>query len=245
MRLIMLLLLFSSIASANSFFSEHARGWHWYEVIPLEEEKDKQISESASTNPVEVLNQLKEQIETLKAKAVLNPTEQNLKAYILAQNEVARKASLFSSSWQRVLWKNPELDYSLIKPTSFLGKQAYLDKQKVSLNQTAKSFAKDYGLWLFYRSDCPYCHKFAPIVKRFAESIGIHITAISMDGISIPDFPDSKVDQGQAEKSGVQVVPALFAVNPNKEEIIPVAHGLLTELELLERISAISNQEVL
>lgn len=240
--------LLSLSSYADTFFTEHERGWYWYEIIPEEAEveagKDSNgQSVNRTSSPLDQLKQLQQTLETAKAKAVLTPTETNVRDYISLQNTVAKQSAQFAATWQQVLWKNPELDYSLIKPTGLLAKQAYLDSKKVSFQHSVSSFAKSHGLWFFFRSDCGYCHRFAPILKRISDKYGFAVMAISLDGGVLPEFPNAAVNAGQAERLGVQGVPALFAVNPKNEEIMPITHGLVSEGELIERIWALTTQE--
>lgn len=230
--------LFVFTCSASPFFWDHHRGWHWYELLKKpEKEKQKSVQRK---DPIQALNQLQQSLETAKATAIMQPTETNLKTYIELQNQVAQQSSIFAEQWQRVLWKYPELDYSLVKPTGLLAKQTYLDDRKTEIQKTVQAFAKTHGLWFFFRSNCPYCHHFAPILKQFAEQYGFQVLAVSVDGGTLSEFPTPQFNQGQAEKLKVTSVPALFSVNPKTQEIQPVGYGLMTLQELEERIWALS-----
>ena len=97
-----------------------------------------------------------------------------------------------------------------------------------------KGLSETFGLFFFFSDDCPYCHQFAPIVKRFAETYAWEVIAIRVDagasgtsapgtsalgtdssgGGSLPEFPDAQADHGLFEAWGIQALPALFAVNP-------------------------------
>lgn len=230
----MLMLLITNTIFANSYFSDHSRGWHWYEWLE-EQEKAKQQPEQHQ-DPLKALNQLQQAVEVARATAIMQPTEVNLKTYIELQNQITQQSSVFAAQWQRVLWKHPELDYSLLHPTSLLAKQQYLDDQKLDIQKTVKTFAKTHGLWFFFRGSCGYCHQFAPILKRFAERYGFNILAVSLDGGTLSEFSNVRINHGQAEQLNVTSVPALFSVNPKTQDILPIGHGLMTEQELEERI---------
>ena len=116
------------------------------------------------------------------------------------------------------------------------------DQQKLTEDAVIRELAKKSGLFFFYRSTCPYCQRFAPIVKAFAESYGLTIIPITTDGIALPEFPDSHPDQGQAEKFHVTVEPALFSVNPYTHQAIPIAYGLVSEAELKKHLLAIATR---
>ncbi len=78
-------------------------------------------------------------------------------------------------------------------------------KKKQEENNAIRQLAQHSGLFFFYRSTCPYCQRFAPIVRDFSERYGITVIPISTDGYALPSFPNSRVDTGQAEKFHVTV----------------------------------------
>ncbi len=61
------------------------------------------------------------QLDELKARAILEPSEANVIAYVRFQREQLDRASTFSDTWQRALWQNPDLDYTLQRPVSTVG----------------------------------------------------------------------------------------------------------------------------
>ena len=95
-----------------------------------------------------------------------------------------------------------------------------------------------YGLFFFYSSGCSFCHKYSPILKVFADTYGIEVMAISMDGGVLPEWPNTAVNQGRAERFGLagKGVPATVLFDNQTKTLIPVGFGLLTISELEERI---------
>jgi conjugal transfer pilus assembly protein TraF len=185
---------------------------------------------------------LHQQVKQSLYQAILNPTLDNMHAYIALQNQVNEQAHRFSAAWQVALLNHPELDYSLSHPTNAIGSQVYLSRQKSDEDKAISLLAKHSGLFFFYQSTCPYCQRFAPIVKSFSERYGISVVPITTDGISLPSFPHSHPDQGQAARFKVTMEPALFTVDPYSQKIIPVGYGLMTEDELRARILMIAQQ---
>jgi thiol-disulfide isomerase/thioredoxin len=45
-----------------------------------------------------------------------------------------------------------------------------------------KNIAREHGLIFFFRSDCPYCHQYAPTLKLLSEMYGIEVLGVSIDG---------------------------------------------------------------
>ena len=90
------------------------RGFNWYpdpreerrEQKPKPEEKPKTIYEMTT------LEEVQKELARLKGEAVVNPTEKNVLAFLKAQNFVMDKASMFADVSRRVVWANPEVNYS-------------------------------------------------------------------------------------------------------------------------------------
>ena len=243
------LVFIASIAEA-SFFDQHAEGWHWYQNLPVLEEKEEgphhdslpplsssqKLKNNAKSDPNELMKAYRGEIERRLNLALINPTPFNVQQYQAIQKDLMNRSERFSKTWQRILLENPSLDYSMQFPTSQVARHVYLDEQRKEREEKIKALSQNYGLFFFYRGNCPYCHAFAPIVKRFAEIYHWDVLAISLDGSAMAEFPDAKMDQGQAAQLGVEVVPSLFAVNPQTGHILPISHGMTTQDEIEKHI---------
>jgi conjugal transfer pilus assembly protein TraF len=229
-----------SSAKADNFWEERAVGWHWYQ----DPEENQPISpDSTVTNdPIATMEALHHQVQQTLDQAILNPTEDNIRQYIALQNQLGERAQHFAEVWKSVLLNYPELDFSLRHPTNNLAKQIDLDSTHQQENAAIQQFAQHNGLFFFYRSSCPYCQRFAPILKDFSSRYGLSVIPITTDGISLPEFPHSHSDQGQAARLKVTVEPALFTADPQTHRIIPVSYGLLSEDELRQRLLTIAQQ---
>ena len=98
---------------------------------------------------------------------------------------------------------------------------------------------EQYGLFFFFSGQCEYCHQFAPIVKQFSAKYGWQVIAISVDGGMVAGFNEALADYGLVAKWQIPVLPALFAVNPKTEQVLPVAFGLTTLDQMETRIMAL------
>lgn len=225
-----LIILHNKSAIAEIFYVDHAQGWHWYN------NKEETENPAAEENPSKQMSVLKATIQQALDKAVLYPTDENVKNYIALQNKISNQSSNFANIWQKVLLENPDLNYALIHPTNTLAKQVDLDMQRKKEDDAITKLAQESGLFFFYSSSCGYCRKFAPIVKSFAKSYNMAIIPITIDGIALPEFPNSRINQGQATKFKVTVEPSLFAVNPYTQKAYPISQGLISESDLRARI---------
>jgi conjugal transfer pilus assembly protein TraF len=231
-----------SAQAADNFWQERAIGWHWYQDPA---DPDSETPEPmADENPVQQMTNLQHYVQQTLDQAILNPTIEHVKNYIALQNALGAQATRFTQVWQSVLLNYPELDYSLRHPTNGLAKQIELDQTHQQENAAIAQFAQHSGLFFFYRSTCPYCQRFAPILKEFAQRYQLAIVPITTDGVSLPEFPQSHINQGQAERLKVTLEPAVFTADPTTHRIIPVSYGLLSEDELRQRILTIAQQSL-
>lgn len=227
-------------AKADNFWETPAGGWHWYQNP--QEDQSAPPDSTATNDPIATMEALHHQVQQTLDQAILNPTEDNIRQYIALQNQLGERAQRFADVWKRVLLHSPELDFSLQHPTNNLAKQIDLDNSRRQEEDAILQFAQHNGLFFFYRSTCPYCQRFAPILKDFSSRYGLSVVPITTDGISLPEFPQSHRDQGQALRLKVTVEPALFTADPHTHRIIPVSYGLLSEEELRERVLTIAQQ---
>lgn len=228
--------LVSTAVQAGNYYADHAVGWFWYDD-PIEVTQDHRIQPtSASTDPNIIVHAAKEKVNTALNQAIVSPTIANITKYIELQEAMGSRAELISVLWQQALLKRPDLNYSLKHPTNNVALQVYHEQESRGKETAISEFAKKTGLFFFYKSSCPYCQRFAPILKNFAARYGMTVIPVTMDGIPLPEFPDSRSDNGQSTKFHVKVTPSLFAVNPYTQQAFPVAYGLTSETELRENI---------
>jgi len=130
----------------------------------------------------------------------------------------------------------PSLDETLVHPVDQNARHLYYAAHHQDLEKQIKKLASEYGLFFFFRKNCAYCHHFAPIVKRFAQKYGWSVLPISLDGGTLPEFPNSKQNNGIAERLNIAHVPALIALHPKTGQLIPLAYGLVSESEIEQRV---------
>jgi conjugal transfer pilus assembly protein TraF len=235
------------------YFERNAEGWFWYRdpaIEPDDEERhnsgadseDSQTAES-SGDPLDQLKQIQETIARAEAKAVLYPTSENVTEYLRLNQWQLDQSSLFSDVWRRVVWQNPDLDYSLRRPVTNLAVHAYQDKRKSDRAAAVAQVESTHGLFFFFKGTCPYCHAFAPVLKQFSETYGIEILPVSLDGGVLPEFPRPRTDTRVASELGVSSVPSLFLVDPRQRNVIPVGSGVMSADELANRIYVLTQTE--
>ena len=223
--------------AAPGFWSDHARGWHWYER--LSDKHDHQPLPSiplAQATPV--IAQVKAHVTALKHRAILQPTPAHVAEYIAAQNALSAQSHRFATVWQRVLWANPALAVHSATPLSAVGTQVRQTAQFHANQQALKQLAQRVGLIFFFDNRCLYCQAYAPIIKRLSKRYGFSVMAISPDGEGLPAFPTPRKDNGLMARYEVQQLPTLVMVDTQQPASPRRVVGLLTEDDLMEQLLA-------
>ena len=231
--------------TSATYWLRNREGWFWYRDPPAAATPPKRSPPPQSRPPeLTAFEAMQKKLEDLKRVAVMNPTDANLLAYMRYQRLVMDKSEVFSERWQRLVWTMPELDYSLSgRPTNAMAIGAFDEHQQARQAQVVRSLASTHGLLFIFRSDCPYCHRLAPILKRFEQEFGMTVFPVSLDGRGLPEYPNPQLDNGIATRLNASVVPALYLTAPSKRQIRPVGFGVMAMTELLERIAALGQDQ--
>lgn len=226
----------------GTYWLRNREGWFWYRDPPASAKPPKAAPPPPSRPPELVeFEAMQQRLDELKRVAVMNPTDTNLVAYMRYQRFVMNKSEVFAERWQRLVWTVPELDYGLTgRPTNAMAIGAFDEQQQIRQGQVVRNLASTHGLLFIFRSDCPYCHRFAPILKRFEQEFGMTVFPVSLDGRGLPEYPNPQMDNGIASRLNASMVPALYLTAPSKRQIRPVGFGVMALTELLERIAALA-----
>ena len=208
-------------------------------------DKPKARPRSAAPTPApsqqsaaEQMKAIAAQLDELKARAVLEPTTENVTAYIAFQRQQLDRASMFADVWQRAIWQNPALDYTLQRPVSTVAKRAWIDNRAADRAAVLQRIGQHYGVFYFYAQSCAACEIQAPILNSVADMNGLHIQAVSMDGGPNRVFPNYLVDSGQGARMGLtsRATPALVLFDTVTRRPIPIGTGLMAADEIMDRI---------
>jgi len=224
----------------STFFKDHARGWHWYESLPVPEEGEPQKEKATPKTSSGLVKAYREELENRLHHAWVEPTPQNVKSYQEMQKDMMDRSKVFSHVWLQNVFRNPELDHTIVSPVNQQARHLQLDLKKEQARNTIKTLSQDHGLFFFFAGDCPHCHTFAPLVKRFSQMYGWEVIAISVDGGRLAEFPDAQNDNGLFMACEVKVLPSLYAVNPLTQSVLPVAYGVTAMDEMETRIMALA-----
>lgn len=216
--------------------------FYWYCEKHPDEEPKSQVQDSASPQE-EAITRIEEMQKDLKGKralAILNPTPENVSAYIQLQNQTMEMASMFSDVWRRVIWQSPQLNYELKQPVNNAAINVKKQLTKAAELNTLQEISQEWGIFFFLRSDCPYCHTMAQTLTMMSAQHGLTIIPITLDGGGLPQYPNPRTDNGLATKLGVTKVPMMVLGNVRDQRLIPIGSGVLSSQEIVERIHVLT-----
>lgn len=233
------------------YCGERSLGHWFYCRTEEEEEAEPQAAADPSTMSrsqlLESAEEFRQRLEEQRLLAVWAPTQENVQAYQEMQWQATMRAATFSDQWRRNTWGNSELDYTVQRPVAQYARHEWLDQRGLEMDDALEHMSDNYGLFYFFRSDCPYCQRFSPVLRGFADRYGVEVRAISVDGGPMPSFPGARRDEGQFARllaGQPAVVPAVLLLNTETNEPQWITFGLVSGQELAERIFVSMTREV-
>ena len=236
----------ASASTADTLYCQERQLGYWFYCIePEPDPREDEATSIPTTSAAEELDSITGELRELKAQAILYPTPENVTAYIRFQREQLDRASLFSDVWQRALWQDPALDYTLERPVGALAKRQWQDARAAERDVVMAQLSQRYGLFYFFAQTCGACEVMSPIVKSVADRWRITVRAISTDGGPSRHFPDYTVENGQRPRMDLEpgITPAVVLWDSETGRPIPIGYGVLSADELQDRIYLLTTRE--
>jgi len=183
------------------------------------------------------------QLDELKHKAILNPTPENVQAYMRAQNDAVQMAGAFTEVWQRSLFSNPELDANVKRPLTAIGSNLRQDQRNAQREAALETASTEMGLMYVYDgpTSCLVCATQSRIIADMAAKYSIDVLPVSTDGYVAAEFPQTVIDRGHLAQLGLTQHPRPFIalVDPRADDVQLIGAGLMTQDIILERVRII------
>ena len=212
--------------------ADSTQGWHWYKEPKQTEEKIPSTQKSYS----ERLSDFQKSFDEVKAKAVLEPTEANVRDYILMQKAMSQNAEEFTNTWKQTLLDYPELDYTLSHPTQSTANQLSKKQESDLQEKNLIDIAKTDGLIFFFEGSNSIDIAFSKVIVDMAKNYNFNLIPVSMDGNQGPFGAMARKDTGQAAQLNIKNFPAVVLVNTKTNDHERVAFGFTSESDLKKRI---------
>lgn len=255
-----------SAQQSSRWYERHAEGWHWYKD-PIKVEEEEQLLEEPPLPEKPKLEQpapkqfvpkpeeppkpvafssewLNVMIPKYLSKAVDDPTPENVEAFYLLQRLALDKAERFQKVAEQVQVGNKFIDETERRPISSYGLQTVDREAQARREALLNKISESAGIFFFFKEDCPFCEKQAPILKHIQERNGFDVLAIGVGGgtLKTTTFENTVVDSGQAKMLSVETTPSIFLVHPSTTTFALIGSSLLTVPEIQERIILIAQR---
>ena len=182
----------------------------------------------------------------LEERAIDNPTQENVEAYLYTKRIILDKAQRFAEMDMKVVNSDPFLNENNRIPYASMGSQAVQRANYEATEKAVEEMGKVGGLLVFIDSACRFCMMQLPIVHTLQNLYGMNTLVISIDGHR-PKGYQGKVfmDNGLFRKLQLQLTPSIVYVphptgyqaasDPN--HYLVVAQGFYAQDELVKQIA--------
>ena len=249
------LLVSTSVAGAVEWRSwcgapgeDPSLGWHFYCDRPEEPPVAQPAPVPAAPDTrsaTERIREMRRELEEARATAILDPTTQNVAAYLRLQQETLQRAAAFSDVFRRTVWATPDVDYTLKRPVGALAKRLWSDERRQARDRALADLGERYGLIYLGHAGCAGCRVFGPLLRAFSSRHGLDVLAVSMTGEALEGWPEAVPDNGRAARLGLAgvPVPAVVLFDTKTKQVLPVGFGVMAEDQLAERIFVLTALE--
>lgn len=230
----------SSLDYSSAWTCHGQEKFNWYCKEDIKPSKKKQEAEDTPLSKEELavkeLEKIRKDLDAKRALSVVHPTPENIKSYMAAQKVEIERAAYYADIWRRVLWQNAELNFELKNPMNNSAIKVASRERDAKQTDTMTELAKEWGLFFFFRGDCPYCKHMIPTLQWITRQYDMTIMPISLDGSSIAGLPPAVKDNGLAAQLGVEAVPLFVLGNVKTHKMVIVGSGVLSLQDFVDRI---------
>ncbi|EHG2879818.1 type-F conjugative transfer system pilin assembly protein TraF [Salmonella enterica] len=218
-------------------------GWQWYNdpvKLPAPKTTEKPAQVRQEPDIMQKLSALQTATKRALYEAILYPGVDNFVKYFRLQNYWTQQAGLFSMSAKKAMLAHPELDYNL-QYSHYNGTvRNQLAADQAQQRQAISKLAEHYGIMFFYRGQDPIDGQLAQVINGFRSTYGLSVIPVTVDGVINPMLPDTRPDQGQAQRLGVKYFPAMMLVDPKQGSVRPLSYGFITQDDLAKQFLNVS-----
>lgn len=226
------------IQGGNQYYSDLKRGWWWYEREPEKEKKEEREHERAKQRILPFLkdytyeqlwNMYPDDFQPLlmdfQKKAVMSPTEENVRDYYVIQDIARRKSLAFANVASYVLQKYPELNVGKDYPVATPGRNALVKQQLEEIESTIRNGENEFALLYFYSPACHYCIEQDGILYYFINKYNWQVKRL-----------DINENPSLAQRFNITTTPSLLLIYKGSQDYMPVSAGVGSMAEIEEKI---------
>lgn len=215
---------------------------------------EKTLTQKKEVKPEEprfaTLEDLKKEVKVTLERAVMDPSEANISAYLEMNALLFEKAGRFAESWRDTLLKYPQYDWTATHPVVNFASTKLSRERNRAVNATLKTLKENWGL-IYFADDSRLSSLMTPLVNRFARATGLELVTVATNVAALKSLPDAKLDKGEAAiatPNGLSIFPALVALHRTDKswrDARLLATGVVDITELgrrLERIARVKDE---
>ena len=179
------------IEKGKPFYEDYKRGWYWYEKEKPKEPEPKEepvlphrLPSLKDYAPDALWNMHPDDFQALlmdfQKKAVMAPTEANVREYYYIQDIARRKSLAFANVTATVMQKYPELSVAKDYPVTTPGRNALTRQERDEIARKIQEVRGSYALLFFFLPTCPYCVEQEAILKFFEKRYGWEVRRVDI-----------------------------------------------------------------
>lgn len=182
----------------------------------------------------------------LEDRAINNPTEDNITAYLYAKRIIMDKAQQFSNMVIKVNNQDPLLNENNRVPYASGGALSVRNANYLAQQQAVRELARVGGAIVFVDGHCRFCTQEIPVMEGIRKTFGLEYLVVTIDGTVPKNFRgQAQIDNGLFQKLGLKLTPSVvFVPSPKgyKQGIDPnsyfiIAQGFYAQDELAKQIA--------
>ncbi len=181
--------------------------------------KPSESTEEVKSIPAFSAKWFRKYLPDIKDRAIDDPSEKNMLAYLYAQRVTFDKSTNFRKAYTNTIANNPLLDEERRFPVSKPAKDALLKKASDNKSWLLMKIFKKAGIYFVYDESCYLCGSLVGTMKFLESEFGAKIFKISTDGTlhNHRYFKDTKFDEtgNIRRRFNIKIAPAFILVAAN------------------------------
>ena len=200
---------------------------------------DTPLEKKEATRKPSSIADLKSEVQARLEAAVMDPTDENIAAYLKMNALLFEKAGRFAERWRDVLIRYPEYDWTTGHPVVNSASTTLSRERDKARSAKLATLSETWGL-VFFGDAGRLTGLMRPLVDRFAGITGMELIQIAVDGPS-PYLSRAYPDTGMSRRAcgGIKKLPALVLMHKDDSDIAHarlVATGVVDIAELGRRV---------
>ncbi len=196
--------------------------------------KKKEVTRKPSS-----IADLKSEVQARLEAAVMDPTDENIAAYLKMNALLFAKAGRFAERWRDVLIRYPEYDWTSGHPVVNSASTTLSRERDKARSAKLATLSETWGL-VFFGDAGRLTGLMRPLVDRFAGITGMELIQVAVGGHS-PYLSRAYPDTGMSRRAcgGIKKLPALVLMHKDDSDIAHarlVATGVVDIAELGRRV---------